>query len=129
MANRAFGSSGFVFNRSGPSPAQFAEMKIAKRTFRKWRVRPLGCDSTTYGAKASDQTIMAIAGHMPQKMLAHYSHVRLEAKRTALDALGGEGKTDGYERRSGASAERNYGATHNETPELEQGERYLFFQN
>jgi integrase len=36
---------------------------------------------------ASDQTIMAIAGHVSQKMLAHYSHVRLEAKRQALDAL------------------------------------------
>ena len=47
-------------------------------------------------SKASDQTIMAIAGHVSQRMLAHYSHVRLEAKRTALDALGGEGKGAGY---------------------------------
>jgi integrase len=38
---------------------------------------------------ASDQTVMAIAGHVSQKMLAHYSHVRLEAKRKALDALSG----------------------------------------
>jgi hypothetical protein len=30
---------------------------------------------------------MAVAGHVSPKMLAHYSHVRLEAKRTALDAL------------------------------------------
>ncbi len=36
---------------------------------------------------ASDQTIMAIAGHVSPRMLALYSHVRLEAKRTALDAL------------------------------------------
>jgi integrase len=35
----------------------------------------------------SDQTIMAIAGHVSPKMLAHYSHVRLEAKRTALANL------------------------------------------
>jgi integrase len=42
--------------------------------------------------KASDQTIMAIAGHVSKKMLALYSHVRLEAKRTALDTLGGDGK-------------------------------------
>jgi integrase len=47
-------------------------------------------------SKASDQTIMAIAGHVSQKMLAHYSHIRLEAKRTALDVLGGVGKSDGY---------------------------------
>src|ERR1700674_493205 len=38
---------------------------------------------------ASDQTVMAIAGHVSPKMLAHYSHVRLEAKRKALDALSG----------------------------------------
>jgi len=38
-------------------------------------------------SKASDQTIMAIAGHVSKKMLQHYSHVRLEAKRDALDAL------------------------------------------
>jgi integrase len=36
---------------------------------------------------ASDQTIMAIAGHVSPKMLAHYSHVRLKAKRRALNAL------------------------------------------
>ncbi|HWP84011.1 MAG TPA: tyrosine-type recombinase/integrase [Terriglobia bacterium] len=36
---------------------------------------------------ASDQTIMAIAGHVSRKMLEHYSHVRLEAKRRALEAI------------------------------------------
>jgi hypothetical protein len=45
---------------------------------------------------ASDQTIMSIAGHISPKMLRHYSHIRLKAKRKALDALGGDGKTDGY---------------------------------
>jgi integrase-like protein len=40
-------------------------------------------------SQASDQTIMAIAGHVSQKMLAHYSHIRLDAKRRALDALSG----------------------------------------
>ena len=38
-------------------------------------------------SQASDQTIMSIAGHVSPRMLAHYSHVRLEAKRNALDAL------------------------------------------
>ena len=37
--------------------------------------------------QASDSTIMAIAGHVSSKMLQHYSHVRIQAKRTALDAL------------------------------------------
>ena len=35
----------------------------------------------------SDQTIMSIAGHVSQEMLAHYSHIRLDAKRIALDGL------------------------------------------
>jgi integrase len=35
----------------------------------------------------SDQTIMSIAGHVSPRMLAHYSHVRLDAKRKALNAL------------------------------------------
>ena len=38
-------------------------------------------------SSASDQTIMAIAGHVSPKMLAHYSHVRLEARRKAVEAL------------------------------------------
>jgi len=38
-------------------------------------------------SQASDSTVMAIAGHVSSKMLQHYSHVRLQAKRTALDAL------------------------------------------
>ena len=38
-------------------------------------------------SQTSDSTIMSIAGHVSPKMLAHYSHVRIEAKRRALDAL------------------------------------------
>jgi integrase len=36
-------------------------------------------------AGASDATLMAVAGHMPRRMLEHYSHVRMAAKRSALD--------------------------------------------
>jgi integrase len=38
-------------------------------------------------SQASDQTIMAIAGHVSAKMLARYSHVRTEARRQAVAAL------------------------------------------
>lgn len=38
-------------------------------------------------SQASEQTIMAIAGHVSQEMLEHYSHIRLEAKRKALASL------------------------------------------
>jgi len=34
-----------------------------------------------------DATIQAISGHLSHKMLEHYSHVRLEAKRKAVEAL------------------------------------------
>jgi hypothetical protein len=38
-------------------------------------------------AGASDATLMAVAGHVSRRMLEHYSHVRMAAKRTALDKL------------------------------------------
>jgi integrase len=46
--------------------------------------------------QASDQTIRSIAGHVSQKMLEHYSHIRLDAKRAALDALSQRGAKKGY---------------------------------
>ena len=36
---------------------------------------------------AGDQTIMDIAGHVSRQMLKHYSHIRMEAKREALNAV------------------------------------------
>ncbi len=35
----------------------------------------------------SDQTVVSIAGHVSREMLDHYSHIRLVAKRRALEAL------------------------------------------
>ena len=45
------------------------------------------CITKVAETTASDQTIMAIAGHVSQKMMEHYSHIRMEAKRVALDAI------------------------------------------
>ena len=45
----------------------------------------------------SDSTIMAIAGHVSRRMLERYSHVRMEAKRTAMEALALSTKTAGYD--------------------------------
>jgi integrase len=36
---------------------------------------------------AGDQTIMDIAGHVSKRMLRHYSHIRMEAKRSALESI------------------------------------------
>jgi integrase len=37
--------------------------------------------------QASEQTIKSIAGHVSRAMLEHYSHIRLAAKRAALDSI------------------------------------------
>ena len=60
-------------------------------------------------SQASDATIMAIAGHVSRQMLEHYSHVRLDLKRKALDGLStrrgnSEVKREGYD--------TNYDTTH-----------------
>ena len=46
---------------------------------------------------ASDSTIMAIAGHVSRRMLERYSHVRMEAKRKAMEALAASTKAAGYD--------------------------------
>lgn len=38
-------------------------------------------------SQASEHTLMAIADHVSRKMIEHYSHIRIEAKRAALDAI------------------------------------------
>jgi integrase len=45
----------------------------------------------------SDSTIMAIAGHVSRRMLERYSHVRMEAKRTAMEALAVSTRTKSYD--------------------------------
>jgi integrase len=37
---------------------------------------------------APDETVRAIAGHISQRALIYYSHIRIEAKKVALDRLG-----------------------------------------
>jgi integrase len=37
---------------------------------------------------ASDETIMSIAGHIDRRMMSHYSHIRKQARRAALEQLG-----------------------------------------
>ena len=45
------------------------------------------CITKLAEGQASEQTLMSISGHMSRKMLEHYSHIRMAAKRTALDAI------------------------------------------
>jgi integrase len=46
---------------------------------------------------ASDSTIMAIAGHVSRRMLERYSHVRMEAKRKAVESLSKGTGMGGYD--------------------------------
>ena len=45
------------------------------------------CITELAEGQASDMTIMSIAGHVSKKMLEHYSHTRMDAKRRAIEAL------------------------------------------
>lgn len=65
--------------------------KRAERPFAGFRFHDLRHQSITELAEAgvSDAAMQSIAGHMSRKMLEHYSHVRMAAKREAVQALGG----------------------------------------
>jgi integrase len=45
------------------------------------------CITKLAEGQASEQTLMSIAGHLSRKILEHYSHIRMAAKRAALDAI------------------------------------------
>ena len=47
---------------------------------------------------AGDEVVMSIAGHVSRAMLSRYSHVRMEAKRRALDGIA-MGQREADERR------------------------------
>ncbi|HXS98713.1 MAG TPA: tyrosine-type recombinase/integrase [Candidatus Limnocylindrales bacterium] len=63
--------------------------KRAASPFAGHRFHDLRCLAITKLAEseASDQTIMAIAGHLDRSMLEHYSHIRAAAKRKAVESI------------------------------------------
>jgi integrase len=69
--------------------AAIAAYKRAAAPVRDLRFHDLRHQAITEMAEAgaSDATLMAVAGHVLRRMLEHYSHVRMAAKRTALDKL------------------------------------------
>jgi hypothetical protein len=66
-----------------------ADIREIKSPFAGLRFHDLRHTAITVLAEsdASEQTVMAIAGHVSRKMLEHYSHIRMEAKRCAVAAL------------------------------------------
>ena len=69
--------------------AAIAAWKRAAAPFLGFRFHDLRHQAITEMAEAgvSDATLMAVSGHMSRRMLEHYSHVRMAAKRTVLDKL------------------------------------------
>jgi hypothetical protein len=58
---------------------------------------------------AGYEVIMSIAGHVSRAMLSRYSHVRMEAKRRALDEIAArQGAAD--EKRKKEAEQREHGA-------------------
>ncbi|MGC1599412.1 MAG: site-specific integrase, partial [Candidatus Acidiferrales bacterium] len=45
------------------------------------------CITKLAESQASEGTIMAISGHLSRTMLEHYSHIRMAAKRAALESI------------------------------------------
>ena len=68
-----------------------AAWKRAARPFRGFRFHDLRHQAITELAEtgATDATLMAVAGHLSREMMEHYSHVRMAAKREALEKLSG----------------------------------------
>ena len=55
------------------------------------------CITKLAESQASEQTIMAIAGHLSRTMLEHYSHIRMAAKRDALEGITKQAGTQAFE--------------------------------
>lgn len=56
---------------------------------------------------AGDEVIMSIAGHVSRAMLSRYSHVRMEAKRRALDEIATRQRTADQKRKDDAQRQQN----------------------
>jgi hypothetical protein len=60
---------------------------------------------------AGDEVIMSIAGHVSRAMLSRYSHVRMEAKRRALDEIAARQRAADGRRKGDAERREQDGAT------------------
>jgi integrase len=78
-----------VLSSGGSLSATKSAWRHAASLFRGFRFHDLRHQAITELAEAgaTDATMMALAGHMSREMLEHYSHVRMAAKREALDKL------------------------------------------
>jgi integrase len=73
-------------HRSAVPPSVFA-LKTAKLHYRWHDCRHTFVSRLAENPAVSEQTIMALAGHVSKAMLARYSHIRSAAKQAAINAL------------------------------------------
>ncbi|HMB82588.1 MAG TPA: hypothetical protein VKI40_00920, partial [Terriglobales bacterium] len=66
-------------------------------------------------AGAGDEVIMSIAGHVSRAMLSRYSHMRMEAKRRALDEIAAR-QCAADEKRQKEAEQRDQTATFSQSP-------------
>jgi integrase len=80
-----------VLEAVGGLRAAIAAYRRAMAEFRGLRFHDLRHQAITELAEggASDAILMALSGHLSKRMIEHYSHVRMAAKREALDKLAG----------------------------------------
>ena len=80
-----------VLQSGGRIGAAKTAWRRAAKGFHGFRFHDLRHQSITEMAEdgVPDATMQSIAGHLSKKMLDHYSHVRMKAKRAAVEALGG----------------------------------------
>jgi hypothetical protein len=71
-----------------PESARFAHLGTIDARVASWP--PVWCCGVhrLTESGAGDEVIMSITGHVSRAMLSRYSHVRMEAKRRALDEIG-----------------------------------------
>jgi integrase len=88
-AKRAGDEAAKLALASGTDPE--TARRSAAKPFPGFRFHDLRHQSITEMGEAGipDAAMQSIAGHLSKKMLDHYSHVRMAAKRTAVEALGG----------------------------------------
>jgi integrase len=91
-ANRAANQAARLAEETGSNVEEArkrAMLPFIKETGERLRFHDLRHQAITELAEggAADATIEALAGHMSREMLEHYSHVRMAAKRSALDKL------------------------------------------
>src|SRR5437879_2701397 len=65
----------------------FRSSSIAAGTRREGAHRRHALITELAESGAGDQTVMDIAGHVSRQMLARYSHIRMSAKRNALEGI------------------------------------------